>query len=84
MISKAHYLESTCKLKKCQQHLLIYVFGRFLPVIYMYYQLTHWDLLPDGASHCYQTYPTCEYEIRQQKIKGACPNNILTVTGGLN
>lgn len=83
MHSKTHCLESTWKLQKGQQELLIYVFGGFLPVIYMSYQLTHWDLLPDGASHCYHC-PTCEYEIRQHTIKAACPHNVLTVIGGLN
>ena len=84
MHSKTHYLESTWKLQKGQQELLIYVSGGFLPVINMYYQLTHWDPLPDGASDCYQIYPTCEYEIRQQTIKAACPHNILIVIGGRN
>lgn len=84
MHSKPHYLESTWKLQKGQQELLIYVFGEFLPVIYMYCQLTHWNLLPDGASHRYQIYPTCEYKIRQQTIKAACPHNIRTVISGFN
>lgn len=41
---------------KVQQELLIHVFGRFLTVSFMYYQLTYRDLLPDEASHCYQIY----------------------------
>lgn len=61
MHSKTDYLQATWKLQKGQQELLIHAFGGFVPVIYMYYQLTRWDLLPDGGSHCYQIYPICEY-----------------------
>lgn len=50
MHPKNHCLESTWKLQKGQQELLC-VFGGFLPIIYMHYKLTFWDLLPDGASH---------------------------------
>lgn len=51
---KTHYLEPSWKLQKGQQELLINVFGGLLPVIYKYYPLVCWDLLPDGVSSCYK------------------------------
>lgn len=77
MNSKSYSLGLAWKLQKEEQELLVDEFRGLLPVIYMNYQLTDWDF-PDGASHRYQIYFTCEYEIGKQiKQQTACPHNIL-------